>query len=154
MRVHFEGINQHLEGARPFSIVLETDTDGAFLDPEYDRARALGVPLYVTVPWPGIHGETIVSLGIAEAAIDKLVDLATRKKPSYSRIPLHDREMVQHHAGKARGLVDATGHLMVGSPAIDNGTAAGGRPSFDIDDDPRPYPAGGEHDIGCDEWTP
>jgi alkylation response protein AidB-like acyl-CoA dehydrogenase len=80
----------------------------AFLDPEYDRARAFGGPLYGTVPWPGIHGETVVSLGIAGAAIDELVDLATRKKPSYSRIPLHDREMVQHHAGKARGLVDAS----------------------------------------------
>jgi predicted RND superfamily exporter protein len=38
VRVHFEGINQHLEGARPFSIVLETDIDDAFLDPEYLRA--------------------------------------------------------------------------------------------------------------------
>ena len=34
--------------------------------------------------------------------------VATRKKPSYSRIPLHDREMAQHHAAKARGLVDAS----------------------------------------------
>ena len=60
------------------------------------------------MPWPGIHGETTVSLGIAGAAIDKLVDLATRKKPSYSRIPLHDRDMARHHAGKARGLLDAS----------------------------------------------
>jgi hydrophobe/amphiphile efflux-3 (HAE3) family protein len=38
VRVHFEGINHHLEGARPFSIVLETDIEGAFADPEYLRA--------------------------------------------------------------------------------------------------------------------
>ena len=46
-------------------------------------------------------------MGIARAAIDELIDLATRKKPSYSRIPLHDREMAQHHVAKAQALVDA-----------------------------------------------
>jgi predicted RND superfamily exporter protein len=38
VRTHFEGVNLHLEGARPFSIVLATDVDDAFVDPEILRA--------------------------------------------------------------------------------------------------------------------
>jgi alkylation response protein AidB-like acyl-CoA dehydrogenase len=30
-----------------------------------------------------------------------------RKQPSYSRLPLHHREMAQHHAGRAAALLDA-----------------------------------------------
>jgi alkylation response protein AidB-like acyl-CoA dehydrogenase len=80
----------------------------AYLDVPQVPAPAFSGPLYPTTPWPGIHGETIVSLGIAGAAIDKLVDLAARKTPGYSRIALRDREMAQHHAGKARGLLEAS----------------------------------------------
>jgi alkylation response protein AidB-like acyl-CoA dehydrogenase len=80
----------------------------AFLAPERDYPPAFSGPLYGTQPWPGIHGETVVSLGIAGAAIEKLVDLALRKKPSYGRIPLHNRDMAQHHAGKAQALLDAS----------------------------------------------
>jgi alkylation response protein AidB-like acyl-CoA dehydrogenase len=80
----------------------------AFIEPAPERAPAFSGPLYGTMLWPGIHGETIVSLGIAGAAIDELVGLATRKTPSYTRIPLHDREMAQHHAGKASALLDAS----------------------------------------------
>jgi len=87
--------------------VFVPDQRVAYLDPETERAPAFASPLYGTVPWPGVLGEAIVSIGIAAAAIEKLVDLATRKKPSYSRIPLHSREMAQHHAGRAHGLVDA-----------------------------------------------
>jgi alkylation response protein AidB-like acyl-CoA dehydrogenase len=88
--------------------VFVPDHRVAFLEQNSDRAPAFSGPLYGTLPWPGIHGETTVSLGIAGAAIDKLVDLATRKKPSFSRFPLHDRAMAQHHAGRARALADAS----------------------------------------------
>jgi len=40
VRVHFEGINEHLEGARPFSVVLRTESEDAFLDPANLRALA------------------------------------------------------------------------------------------------------------------
>ena len=88
--------------------VFVPDHRVAFIDLGGERAPAFSGPLYALWPWTAIHGETAVSIGIAGAAIDGLIDLATRKKPSYSRIPLHDREMAQHHAGKARGLVDAS----------------------------------------------
>jgi alkylation response protein AidB-like acyl-CoA dehydrogenase len=80
----------------------------AFIELGRARAPAFAAPLYALWPWMEILGETAVSVGIAAAAIEELVDLATRKKPSYSRIALHEREMAQHHAGKARGLVDAS----------------------------------------------
>jgi alkylation response protein AidB-like acyl-CoA dehydrogenase len=80
----------------------------AHLEPRRQRAAALAGPLYGTTPWPGIHGEAVVSLGIAGAAIEKLIALATRKMPSYSRVPLHDREMAQHHAARASALLDAS----------------------------------------------
>ena len=80
----------------------------ARLEPSTERAPAFSAALYGTTPWPGTHGETVVSLGIAGAAIDALLDLVVRKKPSYSRFPLHHREMAQHHAGEAAALVDAS----------------------------------------------
>ena len=80
----------------------------AFLEEEQPRAPAFAAPLYGTMPWPGVLGEASVSVGVAGAAIEKLIDLAARKTPNYSRIPLHDREMAQHHVAKARALLDAS----------------------------------------------
>ena len=80
----------------------------AYIDKDADRVPAYSGPLYGTMPWPAIHCEATVSLGIAGAAIDELVDLAKRKTPAFSRIELKDREMAQHHAGKALALVDAS----------------------------------------------
>jgi CRP-like cAMP-binding protein len=33
VRIHFEAVNQHLEGANPFSVVLESEARNAFLEP-------------------------------------------------------------------------------------------------------------------------
>ena len=80
----------------------------AFLEERSERAPAFSGPLYGTIPWPAVHSEATVSLGIAGAAIEKLIDLANRKTPGFSRIVLRDREMAQHHAGKASALLDAS----------------------------------------------
>ncbi len=88
--------------------VFVPDDRIAFLEGRCEPAPAFAGPLYATVPWPAIHSEATVSLGIARAAIEKLVDLANRKTPGFSRIVLRDREMAQHHAGKASALVDAS----------------------------------------------
>ncbi len=100
--------------------VFVPDHRVACIDPGGERAPAFAAPLYALWPWVGIHGETAVSIGIAAAAVDELVDLATRKRPSYGHRPLHDLEMAQHHAGKARGLVDASRAFLRAaiSPAI------------------------------------
>ncbi len=80
----------------------------AFIELGRELAPAFAAPAYALWPWAEIHGETAVSIGIAGAAIEELIELANRKTPSYSRIPLHHREMAQHHVAKARGLVDAS----------------------------------------------
>jgi alkylation response protein AidB-like acyl-CoA dehydrogenase len=88
--------------------VFVPDSRIAFLEPGRQRSTPFRGPLYGTAPWYGTLAQTTVSLGIAVAALEKLVDLATRKTPSYSRVKLHDREMAQHHAARARELVDAS----------------------------------------------
>jgi len=72
-----------------------------------DPPAAFSAPLYLLWPWPGVHGEATVSLGIAASAIEKLVTLAQTKTPAMSTTRLRDREMAQHHAAKATALVDA-----------------------------------------------
>jgi alkylation response protein AidB-like acyl-CoA dehydrogenase len=88
--------------------VFVPDRRVAAIDLDRERASAFAGPLYGLWPWLPTLGEVAVSIGIASAAVDELIDLALRKKPSYSRIPLHDREMAQHHVAKARGGVDAS----------------------------------------------
>jgi indole-3-acetate monooxygenase len=88
--------------------VFVPDQRIARVEPTRERAPAFSGPLYRTMPWSGVHGETTVSLGIAGTAIDELVALAARKTPSYSRIPLRDREMAQHHAARGSALLGAS----------------------------------------------
>ena len=64
-------------------------------------------PLYNTWFWTPVHGESSVSLGVASAAIDKLLKLIESKSYAITTKTLRDREMVQHHVAKASALVDA-----------------------------------------------
>ncbi|MGD9933060.1 MAG: acyl-CoA dehydrogenase family protein [Dehalococcoidia bacterium] len=75
--------------------------------PLIDLPAAYRGPLYRLFPWQGVHGEAIPSIATAEAAIDALVNLAATKTPNFTAAPLSAREITQHHAGKARGLVGA-----------------------------------------------
>jgi len=88
--------------------VFVPDDRVVFFDPHRPRHAAFTGPLYGLWPWASNHGETAVSLGIARAAIEKLIELTTRKTPSYVRTQLRDRGMAQHHAGRATALVDAS----------------------------------------------
>jgi predicted RND superfamily exporter protein/CRP-like cAMP-binding protein len=56
VRVHFEAINDTLEGARPFSVVLQSDDDEAFLEPE--NLRALDELTNWLIAQPEIGGAT------------------------------------------------------------------------------------------------
>ena len=79
-----------------------------FVEPGSDRNPKFSGPLYGLWPWVAVLGEASVCIGIASAAIDALVNLATRKRPSYARTPLSHRERAQHNAARARALVDAS----------------------------------------------
>src|SRR5262249_56451032 len=71
-----------------------------FLGPLVNPPAAFAAPLYRLWPWPAVHGEATVSLGIATAAIEKLVALAQTKTPPMSTTPFRDREMPHHHPPK------------------------------------------------------
>ncbi len=92
--------------------VFVPDHRVGFVDSPHARPPAFSGRLYGLWPWAAIQGEVAVSLGIASAAIEKLVELATRKTPSYGRTQLRDREMAQHNAAKATARVDASRALL------------------------------------------
>jgi alkylation response protein AidB-like acyl-CoA dehydrogenase len=102
----------------------------AYLGPEHSRSSRFAGPLYAPWPWVGVHGQAVVSVGIACAAIEELIDLAMRKRPSYARQELGGREVAQRHVARARALVDASRAYL--NASISNAydeAAQGARPS-------------------------
>jgi indole-3-acetate monooxygenase len=79
----------------------------AVLAPYEKPGGAYEGSLYKLSLWPGIAGQGIVSLGIARAAIDDLLELAARKTPSYLAAPLRNRVTVQATIGEAQATVGA-----------------------------------------------
>jgi indole-3-acetate monooxygenase len=64
-------------------------------------------PLYRMVPWLSILGEATVSVGIAAAAVEALVELAQKKTPAYTATPLREQQFAQLVAAKAKARVEA-----------------------------------------------
>jgi alkylation response protein AidB-like acyl-CoA dehydrogenase len=88
-------------------------------------------PLYRLTIWPLVAALAAPSLGIARAAIDALIDLATKKTPAYTQKTLRDRSVVQAQVAEAEALLGASRadlHQAVGDAWQ---TAVGGsRPSL------------------------
>ena len=90
-----------------------------------DPSPAFAGPLYrIFFQW-GVHNETVISLGVAAAAIERLVQLAAVKTPHFSLITLRDREMAQHHVGKSAraGGREPRVHLRLGLGSLRGGRA-------------------------------
>jgi alkylation response protein AidB-like acyl-CoA dehydrogenase len=64
-------------------------------------------PLYRMVPWLTILGEATVSVGVAAAAVDALVNLAQTKTPAYNTTPLREQQLAQFFVAKAKAKVEA-----------------------------------------------
>jgi alkylation response protein AidB-like acyl-CoA dehydrogenase len=64
-------------------------------------------PVYRVFPWTAIFGEATVSVGVAAAAVDEVIELAANKTPAYNVVPLREQQWAQHAIGRARGRVDA-----------------------------------------------
>jgi alkylation response protein AidB-like acyl-CoA dehydrogenase len=64
-------------------------------------------PLYRMFPWPAILGEATVSVGVAAAAVDEVIDLVKTKTPAYNATPLREQQLAQHTVGRAKARVDA-----------------------------------------------
>jgi alkylation response protein AidB-like acyl-CoA dehydrogenase len=64
-------------------------------------------PLYRMWPMTCILGEATVSVGVAAAAVDEVIDLARTKTPTYTTMALRDQQWAQLAVGKAKARVDA-----------------------------------------------
>ena len=74
----------------------------------YDKAgNAYRGPLYKFTVWTAICVIATVPLGIARAALDELLELASRKTPSYLTTGLRDRITVHGMIGEADAMLGA-----------------------------------------------
>lgn len=65
-------------------------------------------PLHQLTIWPLVAALAVPALGVARAAIDNLIDLATKKTPAYTGKTLRDRAVVQAQVAQAEGLLGAS----------------------------------------------
>jgi alkylation response protein AidB-like acyl-CoA dehydrogenase len=87
-------------------------------------------PIYALCPWLMIATSGPVGLGIAEAAIDALVDLAATKTPNHTMRALRDREHTQAAVGRSRAIVNgARAYLHQSVGAVYAARSAGHRPT-------------------------
>lgn len=92
------------------------------------RPSALSNPLYGMIPWPGVQAHAAVPVGIARAAVNKLVHLAQTKVPNFFEVTLRDRGVVQAQAAEARALVDAASAYLGATATAACDAIAAGRP--------------------------
>ncbi|MFN0026427.1 MAG: acyl-CoA dehydrogenase family protein [Acidimicrobiales bacterium] len=79
-------------------------------------------PLYAVPPWYGVQAHAATPLGIARAALEKLVGLADTKVPAFFQQPIRTRSVVQAQAAEALGHLEAAmGYL---SDSMDHALAA------------------------------
>lgn len=65
----------------------------------------------------GTHSETVVSIGVAMAAMDRFLEIAANKVPNGQTLALRERAMAQHHVARARALIDASREYLRASMA-------------------------------------
>lgn len=82
---------------------------GPFVAPENRPSLPKGFegPLYRCSVWPGVTSLASIALGVARAAIDELVALATQKTPAYTTSPLCQRSVAQSQAAQAEAKLGA-----------------------------------------------
>lgn len=72
------------------------------VDPPEADAATLGV-----FPWQVIHGEAVVSLGLAAAALEAAANIAVSKLPANAAQTTAERELTQLNLGRARALIES-----------------------------------------------
>ncbi|MGH2583354.1 MAG: acyl-CoA dehydrogenase family protein [Dehalococcoidia bacterium] len=77
------------------------------LSPLEHPGSAYTGPLYRFGLWLGIPNLPVTALGIARAALDDFLKLATAKTPSYTQKLLADQPLVRDRVARARALIDA-----------------------------------------------
>lgn len=89
------------------SNVFVPEPRAALLIPRTSSGSAYQGPLYRYTAWASISALSSVSLGIARAAIDELIDLSGKKAPAYTAKALKDRTTVQMALGQAEATLGA-----------------------------------------------
>lgn len=89
------------------SDVFVPEPRAALLVPRTASGSAYQGPLYRYTAWASISALSSVSLGIARAAIDELIDLAGKKAPAYTAKTLKERSTVQMALGQAEATLGA-----------------------------------------------
>jgi alkylation response protein AidB-like acyl-CoA dehydrogenase len=79
----------------------------AIFGPLDQPGSAYQTPLYRLTLWATLSALGTVALGIARAAIDDLLALASRKTPSYTVRPLRERDTVHAAVGEAQATLNA-----------------------------------------------
>jgi alkylation response protein AidB-like acyl-CoA dehydrogenase len=87
-------------------------------------------PIYALCPWLSIATSGPIGLGIAQAAIDGLIDLAATKTPNHTTRALRDREHTQAALGRSQAMLNgARAYLHQSVDAVYAARAAGNRPT-------------------------
>ena len=76
------------------------------MPPAYDA------PLHRLTVWPAVAAVATPALGVAQAAIDALIELATVKTPAYTTRSLADRSVVAAQLARAEALVASARALL------------------------------------------
>jgi alkylation response protein AidB-like acyl-CoA dehydrogenase len=79
----------------------------ALLAPLEKPGSAYQGPLYRFTIWASVAALAPIATGIARAAIDDLIDFATKKTPSYTAKTLRDRSVVQSQVAQAEAKLGA-----------------------------------------------
>jgi len=64
-------------------------------------------PLYRMFPFTAVLGEATVSVGVAAAAVEDVINVVRTKTPAYNAVPLREQQLAQHAVGRAKARVDA-----------------------------------------------
>ena len=71
------------------------------------REAAYAGPFHRLSIWPAVACQVSVALGVARAAIDDFIAMATKKTPMYTATPLRERSVVQLQVAEAEAKLGA-----------------------------------------------
>jgi alkylation response protein AidB-like acyl-CoA dehydrogenase len=89
------------------SDVFVPESHAPFLVPRERSGSAYQGPLYRLTIWISVASLASIATGVARAAIEELLQLASRKTPAYTGKPIRDRNVVQSQVAQAEATLSA-----------------------------------------------
>jgi len=75
--------------------------------PDFEPSSAYNGPFHLLTVWPPVACNAVSALGVAQAAIDEFVELATKKIPAYTERTVRDKDVTQFRFAKARARLES-----------------------------------------------